>query len=91
MLSLRATPALTRGAQNDEGRPVERTEEGSMSRSRRPGGMLLFWAAVLIVGLIIWSKVRIVILVPIKIGVFVLFALGLVFVVFFFLRAFFRR
>lgn len=61
-----------------------------MSRFR-PGGTLLFWAAVLIVGLILWSKIRIVILIPVRIGVFVLFSLGLVLVVYLFLRALFRR
>lgn len=57
-----------------------------MSRGRPGGGLLLFLAAALIVALIVWSRLRIVILVPLHIGGFVLFVLGLVVVVYLLLR-----
>jgi hypothetical protein len=60
-----------------------------MSRSRL--GWLLLLAAVLIAGLILWSKVRIVILVPLHIGGLVLLGAGLALVIYLVLRLLFRR
>ena len=60
-----------------------------MSRSRLGG--LLFAAAVLIALIIVWSKVRIVVLVPLKIGGFLLLVGGLIVVIYIALRMVFRR
>ena len=60
-------------------------------RSENRLGGLLFWAAVLLVFILIWSKLRIIILVPLRIGGFLILVGGLVLVVYFFLRILFRR
>ncbi len=54
-------------------------------------GLLLFLAACLIVFLLIWSKVRILIIIPLKIGGFLILAGGLVLVVYLLLRTLFIR
>lgn len=54
-------------------------------------GGLLFLAAVILVFLLIWSKVRIVIWVPLRAGGFFLLVGGLILVVYLFLRLLFRR
>jgi hypothetical protein len=64
-----------------------RNEEESMSHSRR--NWLLFFAAVIIVGIIMWSKVHIVIFVPLRIGGFILLTGGLILVIYLFLRMLF--
>ncbi len=60
-----------------------------MSRSRLGG--LLFAAAVIIAFLIIWSKVRFIVVVPLQIGGFLLLVAGLVLVIYVALRLLFRR
>ncbi|MBN1485976.1 MAG: hypothetical protein JXA37_14780 [Chloroflexia bacterium] len=60
-----------------------------MSENRLGG--LLFWAAVILVLLLIWSKVRIVIWIPLKIGGFLLLVGGLILVIYLFLRLLFGR
>lgn len=60
-----------------------------MSRSRLGG--LLFAAAVLIALMIVWSKVRFVVIIPLKIGGFFLLIGGLILVIYIFLRMLFRR
>jgi len=59
--------------------------------SRRRLGSLLFLTALLIVGIIIWSRVRFVFFIPLSIGGFVLLSAGLVIVVYLLLRFLFRR
>lgn len=54
-------------------------------------GGLLFLAAVILVFLLIWSKVRIVIWVPLRTGGFLILVGGLILVVYFFLRLLFGR
>ncbi len=60
-----------------------------MSRSRLSG--LLLVAAVLIAGLILWNRVRVIVVVPLHIGGFLLLAAGLVLVIYLTLRLIFRR
>jgi len=60
-----------------------------MSRSRL-GGLLLA-AAVIIAFLIIWSKVRFIVLIPLRIGGFLLLIGGLIVVIYIVLRMLFRR
>jgi hypothetical protein len=60
-----------------------------MSRTRLGG--LLFLAALIIVGLVILSMTRIIIVIPLGLGSFLLLVLGLVLVVYFLLRSLFRR
>ncbi len=60
-----------------------------MSRSRLGG--LLFLAALIIVGLVVLSMTRIVIIVPLGLGSFLLLVAGLVLVAYVLLRALFRR
>ncbi len=54
-------------------------------------GLLLFLAACLAVFLLIWSKVRILIIIPLRIGGFLLLVGGLVLVVYLLLRTLFAR
>jgi len=60
-----------------------------MSRSRLGG--LLFAAAVIIAFIIVWSKVRFVVIVPLQIGGFLLLVGGLILVIYVALRMLFRR
>lgn len=60
-----------------------------MSRSRLGG--LLFAAAVLIAFLIVWSKVRFVVIIPLQIGGFLLLIGGLILIIYVVLRMLFRR
>ncbi len=60
-----------------------------MSRSRLSG--LLLAAAVIIAFLIIWSKVRFIVIVPLQIGGFLLLVAGLILVIYVALRFLFRR
>ena len=60
-----------------------------MSRSRLGG--LLFAAAVIIAFIIVWSKVRFVVIVPLQIGGFLLLVAGLIVVIYVALRILFRR
>ena len=60
-----------------------------MSRSRLGG--LLFAVAVIIALLIVWSKVRFVVIIPLQVGGFLLLIGGLILVIYVVLRMLFRR
>lgn len=60
-----------------------------MSENRLGG--LLFLLAVLVVFVLIWSKVRIWIVIPLKIGGFILLVGGMILVVYLLLRIFIPR
>jgi hypothetical protein len=52
---------------------------------------LLFAAAVIIAFLIIWSRVRFIVIVPLQVGGFLLLTGGLILVIYIVLRMLFRR